>query len=47
MRRALAEYIVEGVRTSIPFHQRAMENSLFVDGNYDTTFVQKMRDGVQ
>jgi len=43
MQRALHEYIIEGVRTTIPFHQRALDSALFVDGNYDTTFVQKLR----
>ncbi|MFH1808634.1 MAG: acetyl-CoA carboxylase biotin carboxylase subunit [Pseudomonadota bacterium] len=44
MRRALSEYIIEGVRTSIPFHLRALNSPLFQSGRYDTTFVQKLRE---
>jgi acetyl-CoA carboxylase biotin carboxylase subunit len=44
MQRALHEYIIEGVRTTIPFHQRALDSRLFVDGKYDTTFVTKLRE---
>jgi len=44
MLRALNEYIIEGVRTTIPFHTRAIDSELFRSGDYDTTFVQKLRD---
>lgn len=45
MRRALGEYVIEGVRTTLPFHQQALGEQAFVSGQYDTTFVQKMREG--
>jgi acetyl/propionyl-CoA carboxylase alpha subunit len=43
MKRALEEYRVIGVRTNIPFHQALLENPDFLDGNFNTQFVQ---DGV-
>jgi acetyl-CoA carboxylase, biotin carboxylase subunit len=39
MKRALKEFRVIGVRTNIPFHQALMENQDFLDGNFDTRFV--------
>ncbi len=41
MRRALQEYVVLGVRTSIPFHRFAMEDEVFLEGSYDTTFTER------
>ncbi|HLT94665.1 MAG TPA: ATP-grasp domain-containing protein, partial [Membranihabitans sp.] len=41
MRRALDEFIVEGVKTTIPFHMQLMENEDFVNGNFDTSFMDK------
>ncbi|RKZ28075.1 acetyl-CoA carboxylase biotin carboxylase subunit [bacterium] len=40
MRRALREFIIEGVKTTIPFHQRVMEDERFVSGNFDTAFLE-------
>ncbi len=39
MRRALDEFVIEGVRTTIPFHQMMMENEYFLSGQFDTRFV--------
>ncbi|MBD79099.1 MAG: acetyl-CoA carboxylase biotin carboxylase subunit [Crocinitomicaceae bacterium] len=41
MKRALGEYIVEGVKTTIPFHQKLMENEQFVEGNFTTKFLEE------
>lgn len=38
-RRALSEYIVKGIKTTIPFHDRVMQNQKFIDGDFDTTFI--------
>jgi acetyl/propionyl-CoA carboxylase alpha subunit len=48
MRRALAEYILIGVRTNIPFHQRLMDSHRFMGGQFDTRFVEQRfsMDGV-
>ena len=40
MRHALSEFIVEGVPTTIPFHQRIFELPEFVAGDYDIGFVE-------
>ena len=42
MRRALSEYIIRGVKTTIPFQQTIMHDPDFVRGKYDTSFVGKM-----
>jgi acetyl-CoA carboxylase biotin carboxylase subunit len=39
MERALSEYIVEGVKTTIPFHVQLMENEDFRSGNFTTGFL--------
>ena len=39
MRRALAELRIEGVPTTIPFHQRVMEHPVFIAGEATTTFL--------
>jgi acetyl-CoA carboxylase biotin carboxylase subunit len=42
MRRALEEYIVEGIRTNIPFHRKLLMYEPFVQGRYDTRLVEKL-----
>ncbi len=42
MARALDEYIVEGIRTTIPFHKRIMANKDFIEGNIDTSFLERI-----
>jgi acetyl-CoA carboxylase, biotin carboxylase subunit len=44
MSRALDEFIIEGVKTTIPFHQKIMTNKDFLNNNYDTSFIEKMKD---
>lgn len=39
MRRALDEFIVEGVKTTVPFHKQLMETPAFLQGNFDTSFM--------
>ena len=40
MHRALGEFIVEGIKTTIPFHIKLMENEDFIKGNYTTKFLE-------
>jgi acetyl-CoA carboxylase, biotin carboxylase subunit len=40
MRRALHEFVIDGVKTTIPFHKKLMENPDFVVGNYTTKFME-------
>jgi acetyl-CoA carboxylase, biotin carboxylase subunit len=42
MQRALGEYVVQGIRTNIPFHRAAMAEDAFIEGNYDTRFVERL-----
>lgn len=44
MSRALDEFIIEGVKTTIPFHQKIMTNKKFLNNDYDTSFIEKMED---
>ena len=39
MRRALDEFIIEGIETTIPFHKKLMTNQQFIDGNFTTDFI--------
>jgi len=41
MRRALYEYVIDGVETNIPFHRAVMENRQFVSGNLGTHFIER------
>ena len=41
MQRALDEYIIEGVKTTIPFHQRLMRHPRFKSGDFTTKFMEE------
>ncbi|MEO6133826.1 MAG: acetyl-CoA carboxylase biotin carboxylase subunit, partial [Ginsengibacter sp.] len=40
MSRALSEYVIEGVKTTIPFHQQLMQDENFRSGNFTTKFLE-------
>jgi acetyl-CoA carboxylase biotin carboxylase subunit len=40
MYRALSEYVIEGVKTTIPFHLQLMKNEDFRNGNFTTKFLE-------
>ena len=40
MKRALDEFIIEGVSTTIPFHRQLMDHPEYVSGNYTTKFME-------
>jgi acetyl-CoA carboxylase biotin carboxylase subunit len=42
MARALDEYIIEGIKTTIAFHQKIMDNKDFIEGNVDTGFLERL-----
>jgi len=42
MSRALGEYMITGIKTTIPFQQEIMRHKDFINGQYDTGFVEKM-----
>jgi acetyl-CoA carboxylase biotin carboxylase subunit len=39
MRRALDEFIIEGIQTTIPFHRKMMDNPDFIAGTFDTKYL--------
>ncbi len=41
MKRSLEEFVVEGIKTTIPFHQQIMENPLFRKGEFHINFVEE------
>jgi len=40
MKRALDEFVIEGIKTTIPFHRQLMDNPDYVAGNYTTAFME-------
>jgi acetyl-CoA carboxylase biotin carboxylase subunit len=42
MRRALREFVVEGIHTTIPIHKRIFDTPEFIDGKVDTTFIERV-----
>lgn len=45
MSRALGEYVIEGIKTTIPFHQWVMRDDKFRSGDFDTSYVDKHYHG--
>ncbi len=43
MHRALSEYIIDGVKTTIPFHIQLLEDENFKKGNYTTKFMESFK----
>jgi len=42
MKRALDEFVIEGIKTTIPFHQKMMENKDFIAGKIDTNYLERV-----
>jgi acetyl-CoA carboxylase biotin carboxylase subunit len=42
MMRALNEYVIEGIKTNIPFHRRVLADPRFIAGQYDTRIVDQI-----
>ena len=45
LRRALEEFVVKGIKTGIPFHLRVLAHPKFIEGKYDTGFIDQYMDG--
>lgn len=45
MSRALGEFVIEPVKTTIPLHKKIMADRLFGEGNFDTGFIKKFIPG--
>ncbi len=43
MYRALSEYVIEGIKTTIPFHLQLMQNEEFIKGNFTTKFLETFK----
>lgn len=43
MNRSLDEFIIEGVKTTIPLHKQIMNDKNFLDGNYNTRFLESLK----
>jgi acetyl-CoA carboxylase biotin carboxylase subunit len=41
LRRALKEFIIEGIKTTIPFYLKILDDPDFVNGNFNTNFLEK------
>jgi len=44
MKRALEEFFVEGIKTTIPFHRKVLNDPDFIKGDFNTNFVEKMNN---
>lgn len=40
MKRALDEFVIEGIQTTIPFHRQLMDHPDYIEGNYTTKFME-------
>lgn len=41
MKRALSEFVIEGIHTTIPFHQKLLEHPVFIEGDFDIKFLEE------
>lgn len=41
MKRALSEFAIEGIHTTIPFHQKLLEHPVFLKGDFDIKFLEE------
>jgi acetyl/propionyl-CoA carboxylase alpha subunit len=46
MKRALREYRIVGIKTNIPFHMRVFENTPFIAGHFDTSFIDENMENI-
>ena len=45
MKRALDEFVIEGIKTTIPFHRRLMDHPDYISGDYSTKFMDSFSMG--
>ena len=43
MSRCLEEFVIEGIATTIPFHEMILQQEDFIAGNFDTRYVEKIQ----
>ena len=42
IKRALDEFLIEGIKTTIPFHRKLMDHPDYISGNYSTNFMESL-----
>jgi acetyl-CoA carboxylase biotin carboxylase subunit len=47
MKRALDEFTIEGIKTTIPFHKKVLNSPAFIKGDFNTSFIEKMNATAQ
>lgn len=47
MKYALEEFIIEGIPTTVGYHKKIFSHPDFIDGRFDTSFIQKMSEGAK
>ena len=45
MKRALGEYVITNVKTTIPYHIRVLDDAVFQSGKFDTSFLETFNQG--
>ncbi|MCG8509632.1 MAG: acetyl-CoA carboxylase biotin carboxylase subunit, partial [Rhodospirillales bacterium] len=45
LRRSLEEFVIDGLDTTIPLHQRLIDMNAFIDGEYDNRWLERLMDG--
>jgi acetyl-CoA carboxylase biotin carboxylase subunit len=43
MKRALDEFVIEGIKTTIPFHRQLMDDPDYISGSYTTKFMEDFK----
>ena len=43
MKRALDEFVIEGIKTTIPFHRQLMDHPEYIAGKYTTKFMEDFK----
>mgnify|MGYP003320929073 FL=1 len=46
LERALEEFVVEGIKTTIPFYQKILKEESFLNGNYDIHWVENYMENI-
>jgi acetyl-CoA carboxylase biotin carboxylase subunit len=41
MLRALDEFVITGVKTTIPYHKKVLTNDVFISGDFNTGFIEE------
>ena len=44
MHRSLSEYVIRGVKTTIPYYKKVMEDPKFISGDFTTSYVEEQAE---